>query len=467
MKRAALTILIPLFICGSSVSAADNPVEWAGPHQLTMPKQDPTIKGSLQKAISDMPQDGRLAAWIFFTDKGIFNSNDYNNSLIAAEAILTPAARERRLKARGANNIVDFRDLPVNEEYIEEIRQSGAEIRHILRWFNAVTVDATRAQLEALASRHYVRFMKVVARSKTNLNLGLEPIPGDMTLVSLDYGASLGQLEQLNAVVAHELGFKGQGVIICMMDTGYKQEHDAFQNIINSGRLIAQYDFVNGDDDTNYDPNQDFFNQADHGTITWSTLGGEAPGHLYGPSYMASFILSKSENLDGEHHIEEDNWAAGALWADSIGASVISASLGYRYGFDYPDEDYTYEDMDGNTTIVTIAADLAAYNGIAVATAQGNSGNQGSGSLIAPADGDSVIACGAVDPSGPYKTGGLRPRHVDRMRGSLRSSRVHNRRRNFPLDSAGWRGLRCFALGASELDSDDGSRSVDVHGRQG
>jgi hypothetical protein len=56
--------------------------------------------------------------------------------------------------------------------------------------------------------------------------------------------------------------------------------------------------------------------------------------------------------------------------------------------------------MDGNTTIVTQAADLAAYNGIAVATAMGNEGNGTPGTLVAASDGDSVIGCGAVDPSG-------------------------------------------------------------------
>jgi len=183
-----------------------------------------------------------------------------------------------------------------------------------------------------------------------------------------------------------------------MMDTGFRQSHEAFQNIINSGRLLAQYDFINNDDNTDYDPGQDSSNQPNHGTVTWSTLGGESDGNLYGPAYMADFILSKTEDVTSETHIEEDNWAAGAEWADSIGASVISASLGYRW-FDAGQGDYQYEDLDGNTTIVTIAADLAAYNGIAVATAMGNEGNT-SGSLLAPADGDSVISCGAVDPYG-------------------------------------------------------------------
>lgn len=399
MKKQILFVVFIALFSRSINALAASPAAWPGPHRLVAEKQADIIDGKLQRLISDLPEKSQTPVWVFFTDKGIFSNDIYNEELLRAEALMTEASRARRAVARGVDNMVDFLDLPVNSRYVDDIAASGAKIRHILRWFNAVTVDASPSQIEAISSLDFVRFIKKVATSKTNLPDGISPIPPDMTMVSLDYGPSYGQLNQINVIVAHELGFKGQGVIICMMDTGYKRGHDAFQNILDSGRLIAEYDFVNGDDNTDYDPEQDEYGQPGHGTLTWSTLGGEASGHLYGPSYMASFVLAKTEYVPTEHHIEEDNWAAAALWADSIGASVISASLGYRYGFDDPDEDYTYEDMDGNTTIVTIAADLAAYNGIAVATAQGNSGNS-AGTLIAPADGDSVIACGAVDPNG-------------------------------------------------------------------
>jgi hypothetical protein len=196
--------------------------------------------------------------------------------------------------------------------------------------------------------------------------------------------------------VLHELGFAGQDVLVCMMDTGYRQGHQSFQTAINDGRLIAQWDFLHNDDNTDYDPSQDIPEQPSHGTYTWSALGGQASGNLYGPAYLADFCLAKTEDKVAENHSEEDNWAAGAQWADSLGAKVISASLGYRYRMDPPDEDYPYEWMNGDSSIVSIAADLAASRGITVATAQGNDGSLGGGSLIAPADCDSVIACGAV-----------------------------------------------------------------------
>ena len=371
---------------------------WDSPHSLFMARQSPVIDSRLQSRLISLDASQTMPVMVFLTDKGISNDGDYRNALLAAEAHLTDAAYKRRLLSRGSQNLVDFRDLPLFAPYVDRILATGARLRQTLRWFNAVSVNATAEQVEKISHFDNVRLIKRVAYSRTDYDVPREPLD-DNLLTSLDYGPSAGQLNQINVVPAHELGFKGQDVIVCMMDVGYKIQHDAFQAIRDSGRLLAQYDFINHDDNTDYDPDQDVFGQADHGTYTWSALGGEASGHLYGPSFLADFLLAKTEDISSERHIEEDNWAAGAEWADSIGASVISSSLGYRW-FDAGQGDYSYEDLDGNTTIVTQAADLAAYNGIAVATAMGNDGYQGSGSLIAPADGDSVIACGAVDASG-------------------------------------------------------------------
>src|SRR5512144_1054910 len=58
--------------------------------------------------------------------------------------------------------------------------------------------------------------------------------------------------------------------------------------------------------------------------------------------------------------------------------------------------------MDGNTTLITRAADHAVGLGIVVVNSAGNAG-AGDGihnTLGAPADGDSVITAGAVDAAG-------------------------------------------------------------------
>jgi subtilisin family serine protease len=373
------------------------------PDDFLVQRDDSIVQSSLQKILERVDADGRVRVWVFFTDKGFTTLSEYNAKLQETENNLTRRAKNRRLKARGKYNLVDFKDVPVYQSYIDQVLSTGVKKRRILRWFNAVTIEATPQQLHQIAQLPFVREFKHVSTARypsdyvKTQNLDYE---APLISTALNYGPSLAQLEQINTIVAHELGFAGQDVLVCMMDTGYRQAHQAFQEAINDGRLIAQWDFINDDDNADYDPDQDVENQPNHGTLTWSTLGGASSGNLYGPAYRARFCLAKTEDITGEHHIEEDNWAAGAQWADSLGAEVISASLGYRYSFDWPDEDYTYEDMNGDSTIVTQAADLAVYNGIAVVTAMGNEGVLGSGSLIAPADGDSVIAVGAVDEDG-------------------------------------------------------------------
>jgi serine protease AprX len=392
MRLMAAVFLATLTIC-SSVTAYNAPLA------LVQPKNDAAVQSSLISTIDHADNNGTIKAWVFFTDKGFSTFAEYNVKLAQTESVLTTRAKSRRLETRGENNLVDFYDIPVYQPYINQVVASGVKLRRVLKWFNAVTVEGDAAQLEQIAQLPFVlNFKPIVSRElpkdlikyeEGNPNLPLEA-------TSLDYGFSLPQLEQMNTTVAHELGFAGQDVLVCMMDVGYHLQHIAFQPAINDGRMIAQYDFINNDDNTDYDESQDTPTQANHGTLTWSTLGGQASGSLYGPAYLADFCLAKTEDVSSEHHSEEDNWAAGAEWADSLGARVISASLGYRYDMDYPDQDYPYEWMNGDSTIVAQAADLAASRGITVATAQGNDGYYGAGSLISPADADSVIACGAV-----------------------------------------------------------------------
>ena len=78
---------------------------------------------------------------------------------------------------------------------------------------------------------------------------------------------------------------------------------------------------------------------------------------------------------------------------------IISSSLGY-YDFDNAVFNYTYANMDGNTTMAAKGADLAAKKGLLVFNSAGNEGGNAWNFLVTPSDGDSVIAVGAVSVSG-------------------------------------------------------------------
>ena len=200
----------------------------------------------------------------------------------------------------------------------------------------------------------------------------------------------------LNGIGLHDMGYAGQGMVIAVLDAGFMNADNlsVFDYLWDNDRILGYKDFV--------DPlNPNIFSSHTHGTSVLSTMGGNLPGELVGTAPEASFYLLRSEDGGSEYLIEELNWVSAAEYADSVGADVINSSLGYTE-FDDPSQNHTYEDMDGNTTPITIGADLAASKGILVVNSAGNSGGSSWQYIGAPADGDSVFSIGAVDGSGNY-----------------------------------------------------------------
>jgi subtilisin family serine protease len=85
-----------------------------------------------------------------------------------------------------------------------------------------------------------------------------------------------------------------------------------------------------------------------------------------------------------------------AEMADSMGIDIINSSLGYHQ-FDDPSQNYSREDMNGKTTIVSKAASIAVSKGIVVVNSAGNHGNKDWQIVTAPADVADVISVGALD----------------------------------------------------------------------
>jgi serine protease AprX len=360
---------------------------------LFYPKTEAVISTGLSVLISNLLSTETIKIWVFFTDKGIFTQEDYNKSKASFRNSLCPAALKRRTRNKAE---VDFLDLPVNQNYIEEILSHGAKFRQRSRWLNAASFEIQAGKVTDIANLPFVRQIKrVIGFKRKPIEVGSYSDLSQNKFVqpkySLNYGLSLAQVDQINVPIVHDMGYKGQDVIVCMLDTGYKKDHQAFSLAFSEGRVLAEYDFINHDYNTQNEPG-DSVGQHYHGTSTWSTLGGAFDGKLYGPAYGSSFLLAKTEDIYLEQPIEEDNWVAGMEWGDSLGAEVISSSLGYS-------DWYTFLDFDGNTAVTTIAADIAASRGIVVCNAMGNDG-PGYGTLTAPADADSILACGAVDASG-------------------------------------------------------------------
>jgi subtilisin family serine protease len=351
----------------------------------------------LKSEITTTQANEKILCWIFFTDKG----NNVHEYISSPNSVVSEKSLKRRSKVLGKSNLLNYADVPVNEFYLNELENIGISVKQKSKWFNGVSAYVSKEVLSQIASLNFVNQIDIVYQLKKDYK---EPVDENKTeslfieqpagIYSYNYGNSYTQLEQIGVPAVHNLGITGQGVTVAVMDAGFNRlSHESFQSM----NIIAAWDFVNNDPGVGDSADM---GTGTHGTQTLSTIGGFKEGKLIGPAFAADYILAKTENTDSETPIEEDNWIAAVEWADSIGVDVTSTSLGY-ISFDAPFQSYTWQSMDGNTCRITIAADLAVARGIVVVNSAGNEGfHSTQNTLGAPADGDSVIAVGAVGSSG-------------------------------------------------------------------
>ncbi|MCX7020682.1 MAG: S8 family serine peptidase [bacterium] len=345
----------------------------------------------LEHQMARAGDDELLGVWAFFADKGYAGPAELEAALDAFTAAMNPEQYARRALNRPAGSLADERDLPVYSPYDEAVttlvtRRIGAS-----SIANAVCFDATAAQIDAVARLPFVVRLQPTATSVlTDARPALNAPYGP---TSLDYGPSETQITQIQVDLLHDEGYSGAGVTVLMLDTGFRTDHEALAGL----DLKDEWDFVNDDDDVDNEPGDDP-DAWNHGTSTWSTLGGYFPTQLIGPAYGATFLLAKTEDITREVHDEEYWYQSGLQWGEALGADVSSSSLGYRY-FDEGQGDYSYEELDGETTVVALAVNWARDNGMLHANAMGNDGSD-EGTLISPADCDGILSCGAVDADG-------------------------------------------------------------------
>ncbi|MGZ3852849.1 MAG: S8/S53 family peptidase [Flavisolibacter sp.] len=337
-----------------------------------------------------------------FTNKG---SNPF--SLNNPSSFLSQRAINRRTKYSIA---IDSTDLPVTPRYIDSVRLAGTvTVLCTSKWLNGIAIQTSDAA--ALAKINSLSFVKSVSgaalrtsNSVVNNNKfeienqqysssGLKEsgILGDY----YDYGTSFAQVHIHNGEFLHDIGLRGQGMIIGMLDAGYNNylTLKAFDSVRNNGQILGVYDFVARDSSVN----EDFA----HGMECFSTMAANIPGQFVGTAPKANFYLFRTEDASSEYPVEEFNWVCGAERVDSLGGDVISSSLGYTT-FDAPltSASHTYADMNGNTTMAAIGADLAAKKGILVVNAAGNDGTSTWHYIGTPADADSIMTVGAVTTTG-------------------------------------------------------------------
>ncbi len=332
-------------------------------------------------------QVGQDRYLVYFSDK-----DNTPFSLDEPEDYLSQRAIDRR---NNQNIDIDFRDLPVDPAYIQQVRDLGdVLIVYQLKWFNAILIETT--DLNVIDGLEGLGIVEAVEGSP--VLKGDDPVEYDASDLVLsksnaDYGAALNQIEMLNGLLLHADGFRGAGKWIGVFDAGFtnSMSSSVLDPLFASERVLGMFDFVHGGDFV--------FGYSSHGTSVLSTMAANQPQLMIGTAPDASYLLCITEDVSVERRIEEANWVAAAEYADSIGIDIINTSLGYTV-FDSIAENYTYADMDGNTTLITRGSDIAASRGILIVTSAGNQGNSPWHYISAPADGDSVLAVGAVNAAG-------------------------------------------------------------------
>lgn len=329
--------------------------------------------------------------WVQFTDK---SNTPY--SLSNPLEFLS----QRALDRRSAQSIaLDDSDLPVDPNYIQQVESAGAQFLTKSNWLNSVSVHVPdSAVLNAITALPFVVSTEAVGRLRGDREIEkfeqLKSFSGSSSSSPEDdYGLAYNQIDMLGGLSLHGAGYMGQGMVIAVLDAGFTNvdQLSVFDSLNQSGRLLSTWDFVSQHDSV--------YNDHTHGMAVLSTMAAYEPGTMIGTAPLASYILLRTEDGGSEFPIEEDYWVAGAEYADSAGADVINSSLGYTT-FDNSIYDHTYEDMDGNTTRCAIGADIAASKGILVISSAGNQGNSPWQYIGSPADGDSVLAIGAVNSEG-------------------------------------------------------------------
>lgn len=320
---------------------------------------------------------------VFFKDKGEVKLSDINPRMLLSERAII-----RRQKS--GIRVPDMSDIPVSREYINVIASEGFVLHCTSRWLNtAVFKSKETMDVGNILALPFVSDVKIVKLPGTKSSFGNKlDFTHDLATQSYD-----NQLSMLNGISVHNSGFRGKGVLIAVLDGGFLNTDNvtSLKHLFNRNGIVATRDFVA--------PADFVFGYHNHGTAVLSVLAGDIPERIAGSAPEADYILLRTEDTATEFPVEEDFWTAGAEFADSAGADIISSSLGY-FNFDDPSMNYKFSDLNGSGTFVTKAARMAVSKGIIVVNSAGNERDNDWLRIIAPSDGENVIATAAVNPDG-------------------------------------------------------------------
>ncbi|MDN5215920.1 S8 family serine peptidase [Fulvivirgaceae bacterium BMA12] len=316
--------------------------------------------------------------WITFADKGQLTKS-------------TPAVSDQAINNRKNLGLPlhQSSDLPIYQPYIDSLASLAVKTIHRSKWLNAVSAEISPESLEEVRSLPFVSAIDRVDQRLKVLNV-LEGNSPDFTSV----------LDQINAKEIKAQNLDGSGVKIGIIDVGYfgARVNASLKPIFADDRVLGFRDYLQPGNSKPFSNLQSFSNS--HGTTVWKMVAGynKSSNTQYGLATGASYYLARTDHTNYEYRGEEDFWIEAIEWLDSLGVRLVNTSLGYSLGFDDPKENYSPEDMDGKSSKISVAAQIAAdEKGMLIIVAAGNEGHDPNWRVVsAPADAKGVISVGAT-----------------------------------------------------------------------
>lgn len=289
----------------------------------------------------------------------------------------------------------DSTDLPVNPSYLQQISNLGIPVHNLSKWMNGATVLLTDSSLMSqVRAFPFVKFVQYTGKLVGAVQVSPKKVSSQ---INFNYGSAATQINQLNGAFLHDLGFRGKGIQVAVLDAGFINVNinPCFDSLRLQGRLLGTKDIIN--------PNSNIYTEDNHGAMVLSTMTGNLPGQFLGTAPDASYWLIRTEYGPTEYKVETDFWCSGIEYADSVGVDVVNSSLGYTQ-FDDATMNFTYADMNGKVSRASRAATLASKKGIVVVVSAGNDGAKAWHYIGSPGDADEIITVGAVMSSGAPST---------------------------------------------------------------
>ncbi|MBE9460462.1 S8 family serine peptidase [Dyadobacter subterraneus] len=316
--------------------------------------------------------------WIYLKDKNLDNS---------------PAVSQLTLETRQKFGLAtDDTDLPVRADYQNQLKDISVKIANRSKWLNAVSAVLTSEQAQEVRQLSFVK--EVVPMTSGFYIAQTKPVERvQMAQV----------MSQVQANAFQKAGINGKDVTIGVIDAGFYGADSSLslQHIFSNKRILGIHDYVKPGRS-----GQLLFSTAEsfsdmHGTEVLTAISGidNQDQMQYGLALNSKFYLARTDYSLREWRGEEDNWIAAMEWMDSLGVRLINTSLGYAKGFSDPSENYKPSQMDGKTSAITRAAQIAAdRKGIMIVVSAGNEGEDKSWGIIsAPADARGVLSIGATN----------------------------------------------------------------------